>query len=210
MYDRNSYSIDDESCLELHKQITILAALPHGQAKAMECLVQLIRVYSQALDLAGAFDNQFCYESGCETHRWLQTDLAEMAHSHFVASRTHDIDWDPAPLLEQIMDAIPDLCFGQSGDQYLEAKWYLRKWHSWRTARMLATKVAGQLLPPELVEMIEEDIYDDIDLTISAGKWVWSCGAGCDRAVATLTEDCDDDEFGNCRLSYYYERQKTD
>lgn len=113
MYDRKFYSIDEQPCLKLHKQIKVLAALPNGQAKAMECLVELIRVYSHALDLAGAFDNHFCYESGCETHRWLQTDLAEMAHSHFMASRKHDIDWDPAPLLEQIMSAVPNICFGQ-------------------------------------------------------------------------------------------------
>ena len=127
-------------------------------------------------------------------------ELSEIAYAHFMATTAADKDWDPAPLLQHHKEGIEGLEGWNMRGVQLATSWYLRKWLRWRVAKVISEKVAGQQLPPELVEMIQAELLPDGDeLFVAPGRWEWFCYAGCERSRPTLTTDCDEDEAGICR-----------
>jgi hypothetical protein len=108
------------------------------------------------------------------------SDFLVVAYRHFMAMRTARQDWDPSALINHILSRweqirkrhrnhvlvrIVGLSI-KSRDMWKEfphvqaGLWYLKKWRKLRVCRLLAYKVAGHYLPPELVECIEQELYD--------------------------------------------------
>ncbi|KAK5128896.1 hypothetical protein LTR85_000229 [Meristemomyces frigidus] len=143
-----------------------LAQLPGGRPKAMRSLVDLGFTFCTALGQTEDTYDAYVWQMASRAVDDLFADLSDMVHDHYMATLAAGDDWDPAPLWRQMDDWEKGLTGWRVDTSNMAACWYLRNWHSWRVANLLSDRVSGHRLPPELVEMVRDQIYDDIDLTI--------------------------------------------
>lgn len=184
------YDDDVSDCLH---DIRLLAQLPGGRPIAMEGFAGILFALCAAMDHSKIMEEAQGFQNVMDLVDGQFAELAKMAHAHFMAILAAGDDWDPWPLWHHINELKENSPGWNFEAKQMAARWYLRKWHSWRVANTLSDKVAGHILPPELVEMVRDYIYNDIDLTIGADEWRWYCGGGCERRSPKLTLDCEYD-----------------
>lgn len=181
------YDDDMKDCLRL---IRLLAELPDGRPKAMAGLADINFALCAAMDHSNVMEDLQGFQNVMDLVNDQFADLAKMAHAHFMAVLAAGKDWNPWPLWNRITQLKESTLWNFDGEQ-MAAHWYLRKWHSWRVADMLSAKIAGNILPPELVEMVRDYIYNDVNLPIRAEDWKWFCYKGCVRKSPRLTLECE-------------------
>lgn len=104
-------------------------------------------------------------DPGVATDTWLE----KIVHRQLMISDKEGTEWTASLVSSTIEDADigPHVCWVYDEEcvpvyknAFPETQLLLSTWHSREVGEMLARKVAGHLLPPELVELIAGGLYD--------------------------------------------------